>query len=304
MNKIVEKFLDLKINLYKTKNTYINYKIDLSQLDLHMSRKLGKDWVETATNDDMALYIKYLKDSNYEVASINRKIASASKFFKYCVDSDYRVKNPMSGIELFDLPVKIKKPLLIDDIRKMIELTYTREIREKNYEFASARNRFIMALLATTGLRISELMNINMYKLEKIEAGYMVNISSSDTKGKVNKRVPIANKTLEYFDEYMIQREKCGFSDRDILVLSRTGKEMTRNSVQKMLDKYTERAGITEIEVTPHVFRHTCTGILRRNRVEDSLIYNILGWKEGIMATYTDDITSLDEAKIECCNIL
>ena len=71
-----------------------------------------------------------------------------------------------------------------------------------------------------------------------------------------------------------------------------------------MLDKYTERAGITEIEVTPHVFRHTCTGILRRNRVEDSLIYNILGWKEGIMATYTDDIASLDEAKIECCNII
>ena len=108
MNKIVEKFLDLKVNLYKTKNTYINYKIDLSQLDLHMSRKLGKDWVETATNDDMALYIKYLKDSNDEVASINRKIASASKFFKYCVDSDYRVKNPMSGSELFDLPVKFK----------------------------------------------------------------------------------------------------------------------------------------------------------------------------------------------------
>ena len=63
MNKIVEKFLDLKVNLYKTKNTYINYKIDLSQLDLHMSRKLGKDWVETATNDDMALYIKYLKET-------------------------------------------------------------------------------------------------------------------------------------------------------------------------------------------------------------------------------------------------
>lgn len=304
MNKIVEKFLDLKVDLYKTKNTYINYKIDLSQLDLHMSRKIGENWVETVTSDDMGLYIKHLKDSNYELTSINRKIASASKFFKYCVDSDHRSKNPMSGIELFPVHAKIKKPLGIEDIRKMINLTYTREIREKNYEFVSARNRFIMALLTTTGLRVSEMMNISMSKLEKIEAGYMVNFLSTDTKNKVNKRVPIANKTLEYFNEYMIQREKCGYGDKELLILSRTGNEMTRNSVQKMLDKYTERAGITDIEVTPHVFRHTCTGILRKNRVRDSLIYNILGWKEGILAVYTDDITTLDDEKIECCNIL
>ena len=147
-------------------------------------------------------------------------------------------------------------------------------------------------------------MNITISNLEKVEGGYMINISSDKTKNKVNKRVPVANKTLEYFNEYMEEREKNNFIDNDILILSRTGKKLTRTGIQKMMDKYSEKNGLSNLNITPHTFRHSCTGILRKNGVEDSLIYNILGWKEGIISVYTDDIKSLDYAKIISCNIL
>lgn len=304
MNSIVTKFLEIKIDMYKAKNTYINYNIDLGQLDIHMTRKLGNDWIKNITSDDMELYIKHLKDKGYNLSSINRKIASASKFFSYCVNKDLIRKNPMVNIELFELPAKVRKSLSVDDIRKIIDCTYKREAREKNYKFISTRNRFILALLTTTGLRVGELMNISVSKLEKIDGGYMINISSSETKNKVNKRVPIANKTLLYFNEYIEERKKCGFHHKDVLILSRTGKKMTRTGIAKMMSKYAKRVGMEDINITPHKFRHACTGILRKNKVEDSLIYNILGWKEGIMSVYTDDITSLDMLKIESCNIL
>ena len=71
-----------------------------------------------------------------------------------------------------------------------------------------------------------------------------------------------------------------------------------------MISKYCDRIGLSEKNITPHTFRHSCTGMLRKNRVEDSLIYNILGWKEGIISVYTDDISMLDSAKIISCNIL
>lgn len=304
MHKNVERFLDVKVELYKEKNTYINYKIDLKQLDLHMTQSLGDDWINEVTNDDMELYVQELRKKGYEPTTINRKIASASSLFGYCVDKGWINRNPMNGIELFRVYKKRKEVLEIEDIRKIIESTYKRGVREKNYEFNSARNRFIIALLTTTGLRIGELININLKSLEKIDEGYMINIDAEDIKNNIAKRVPIANKTLEYFNEYMYQREKNGFSENDILILSRTGKKMTRGAVDKMITKYCEKIGLSDINVTPHTFRHSCTGILRKNRVEDSLIYNILGWKEGIISVYTDDISMLDVAKISCCDII
>lgn len=304
MHKYIERFLEVKVELYKEKNTYVNYKIDLKQLDLHMTEILGEDWVTTVDNDEMELYVKSLKKKEYEAATINRKIASASSFFGYCVDKGWIEKNPMKGIELFRVYKKKKDMLDIEDIRKIIDSTYVREVREKNYEFNSARNRFILAFLTSTGLRISELLNLDMKSLEKVSEGYMVNISAESIKNNVDKRVPIANKTLEYFNEYMEQREKNGFANNDILILSRNGKKMTRVAIQKMISKYCERNGFEELNITPHTFRHVCTSVLRRNRVEDSLIFNILGWKEGIMAVYTDDISMLDNAKIISCNII
>ena len=304
MHKYIERFLEVKVELYKEKNTYVNYKIDLKQLDLHMTEILGEDWVATVDNDEMELYVKSLKKKKYEATTINRKIASASSFFGYCVDKGWIEKNPMKGIELFRVYKKKKDMLDIEDIKKIIDSTYVREVREKNYEFNSARNRFILAFLTSTGLRISELLSLDIKSLEKVSEGYMVNISAERIKNNVDKRVPIANKTLEYFNEYMEQREKNGFANNDILILSRNGKKMTRVAIQRMISKYCERNGFEELNITPHTFRHICTSVLRRNRVEDSLIFNILGWKEGIMAVYTDDISMLDNAKITSCNII
>lgn len=299
----IKRFLDIKVSLYKEKNTYINYRIDLMQLDLHMKNILGEDWLSTVDNDEIELYIKSLKDKGYEDTTINRKIASASSFFGYCEDKGWIDRSPMRGIELFKIHKKKKDVLEVKDVRRMIACTYKRQAREKNFEFNSARNRFILALLTTTGLRIGELININLRSLEKVEGGYMINIAAEDIKNNVEKRVPIANKTLEYFEEYMNERSLEGF-ESDVLILSRTGRKLTREGVQNMISKYCDRIGLSEKNITPHTFRHSCTGMLRRNRVEDSLIYNILGWKEGIISVYTDDISMLDSAKIISCNIL
>lgn len=304
MNNKVERFLNIKVDLYKERNTYINYKIDLVQLDAYMTKNIGEKWVEEVTNDDMEVYVQHLKNNGYQASSINRKIASASSFFGYCLDKGWIEKNPMKGIELFRVLRKRKNTLEIEDIRSMIASTYKRGAREKNYEFTSARNRFILALLTTTGLRIGELMNLRLDNLDKIDEGYMINIDAENIKNKITKRVPIANKTLEYFNEYMEERKKCGFEDNKILIVSRTGKKMTRDAIQKMINKYAEKNGLLDMEITPHTFRHSCTGILRKNRVEDSLIYNILGWKEGIISVYTDDISMLDSAKVISCNII
>ncbi len=304
MNIKIERFLDIKVELYKEKNTYINYKIDLRQLDLHMTSSLGENWLSSITNDDMESYIHSLRQKGYEASTINRKIASASSFFSYCIDKEWITKNPMKGIELFKVFKKKKNILEIEDVRRMILSTYKRSTKEKKYEFLSSRNRFILSLLTTTGLRVSELMELKVDMLEKIEKGYMLNISAEKIKNNIDKRVPIANKTLEYFNDYMTEREKMGFSTKEEIILSITGNKMTRRGVQKMINKCAQRSDLIHLEITPHTFRHTCTGILRKNRVEDSLICNVLGWKEGIMSVYTDDISMLDEAKVMCCNII
>jgi site-specific recombinase XerD len=305
MNKKIERFLAASVKRYLETNTYESYKVDLSQLDTYMINNIGENWIEEVTNDDMEDYVGHLMDSGeYKNSTINRKIASAGSFFKYCLNKEWIEKDPMRGIKPLKVVVEQKDMLRIEEVRTVIASTYDRQAREKFFEFNSARNRFILALLSTTGLRISELINIKLDSLEKINGGYMVNIAPEDVKNDIAKRVPVSNKTLEYYNEYMQERSARGF-DTDTLILSRTGKKLTRKSVREMIQKYCERSGIEGLNITPHSFRHTCTTTLRKNKVEDTLIYNILGWKrEGMAGRYTNDMIGLDEAKIECCNIL
>lgn len=304
MKEKIERFLDVKVATYFTDNTVKNYRIDLEQLNEYMTKELGNNWITKVTNDDMEYYISKLVKQGYELTTVNRKIASASKFFKYAVIRGWINKNPMNGIDLFKPNKKKKDTLSIDEIRMIIDESYKKTQGERGFEFSSARNRFIIALLTTTGLRVGELINADLSNLQKVDGGYMLHIDAIDVKNKIDKRVPIANKTLEYFEEYMSIREKNGYTKSNKMIISRTQKPMTRNGVDKVINKYVDRCGITDRNITPHSFRHTCTSLLRQNGVDTSLIYSILGWKEGIMATYTDDISVMDQRKIICCNLI
>lgn len=314
MNRYIRRFLDIKLTLNKADNTKVNYEVDLRLFENYMREKLGtEDWFEKITNDDIEDYIVHMtkvkytrgnEDHSYSNSTINRRIASLNSFFGYAVDKGWIEKNPCAGIELLKVYKEKKDYLTLEEVVLMLDKTYEKAKGERNFHYNSARDRFIISMLTTTGLRVSELINMRFSKMEEVEGGYMINIDAIDTKNDVNKRVPIANKTLKYFNEYIEERKKLSkVVDDDNIILSKSGKVLRRDAVQEVIDKLMMKSGIEEKHITPHSFRHACTTYLRANGVNDSLIYNILGWKEGIVQVYTDDFR-LDREKIAVCNLI
>lgn len=312
MNKVIERFLNNKVVTHMAENTYINYKLDLIQFDEYMCNLTNeKNWVLNVTPEQVERYMTHLIQmtnqdgfKKYENTTINRKITSVKSFFNYCVKQKIINDSPAASLETLVIHVKRKDILTIEQIRNIIDNTYVKHKGERDFDFKSARDRFVLALLTTTGLRKTELINVKLSDIEKIEDNaYMINISSKGVKNNLNKRVPIANTTLKYFNEYMNQRSKKNIKDLDILFLTTRGTKMSDDAVEKLVHEQLKRNGLEDRQVTPHSFRHICTTYMRMNGEDTSIINKVLGWKEGIMDNYTNDMF-LDERKIHACNIL
>ena len=313
MNKLMDRFLENRVSTHMADNTYINYKLDLAQFDAYMTETVGHgDWVLFATDEQVERYMTSLiqmtnedGSKKYENTTINRKMTSVKSFFNYCVKQKIITESPATAIETLIVHTKRKQILTIQEIRNIIDNSYNRVKGERSFGFVSARDRFIIALLTTTGLRKSELINIRLSNLDLLDNGcYMINISSKEVKNNLNKRVPIANVTLQYFKEYMAQREKIkSIKDEDVLLLTVRGTKMSDDAVEKLIHKQLEKNNLEDREITPHSFRHICTTYMRMNGENDSIIYKVLGWKEGIIDNYTND-SYLDAQKIRACNLL
>lgn len=312
MMTVIDRFLrDVKEN--NAENTYINYKIDLNQF---------KDWVLAAkginnvneaiketTFDDIDDYKHYLRE-NFEKSSINRKIMALKSFFAFAKNSLRMAENPTEGIKGFKLTNKEESTCIsVDVVKKIIELTRIRESNERNFLFNSKRNRFLIAFLTTCGLRIEEALGIKFKDIKECEGGeyYMVDIKASDVKNNLNKRVPIANKTLEYYRDYLAELKKISdCKDDDYLIISSRGKKLTTKASNDMVKKYMNRID-DSINITNHTFRHTCNNKLVADGVSSILIDDLLGWKgSGMSATvyFHNNTVELDRKKVQITNFL
>lgn len=311
MKNVVEKFLrEVKVN--NKENTYINYKIDLTQFVEWIKEYKGIEEVDEAIAaadfDDINEYKHYLVES-FEKTSVNRKVMVLKSFYNFAKYSLKLECNPMEGVKGFKVEHKEKEFISVDEVKKIIELTMIRESNERNFLFNSKRNRFLIALLVTNGLRIEEALGIKFKDLEICDEGkfYMVNLKGDRIKNELDKRVPIANKVLEYFKEYLVELEKISTcSGEDYLFISSKGKKLTTKASNDMIQKYAGRLN-EDIKITNHSLRHTCNAKLISDGVSSILIDNLLGWKaKGSMSAtvYFHNTFELDQKKVQITNFL
>lgn len=302
-----------------TCNSYENdvkyFLCDMAQYkNIHIDNEL--ELIQSITNNDVEDWIQYrtkLADDSkhYALSTMNRKIVSLNLFFKYIKDNKNLIEqNPFANVSLYDLSKRTvldTNVLILDDIKKMIDETYIKQVGERCFEFNSARTRFVIALMCTTGLRISEVLSIELDNIEQIDGAYMVNISKDKVKNDINKRVPICGKVVMYYHEYIKERSKLkNIIDSNVLIISSRGKIIDRSTTERDIKKYIDRVGIQK-SINNHSCRHIFRTSLTKNNVNESLICIIGGWSRhslAMSAIYTHDTIDLDSEKIKVCNIL
>ena len=237
------------------------------------------------------LFLKKLNELNYSKKGIGRKIASLRSYFKFLELDEFLSKNPMRTIKTpkIKLEESLPKFLRISDMEEIFNKLRDRRLFNSR---KSERYYLIVRLLYSTMARVSELCNIKISDID-FERGYI------QLRGKGNKEriVPIDQKTLDMFNEFLRNRIK--YDSEDYLLVNTRNQKLTPRVVQTDIKTIKEKCGFSGSKIiTPHIFRHTGATHLRRSGMDISELQDILGHSSpNTTRIYAkNDITKLKES--------
>lgn len=301
---------------YKKEKTIKTYD---SQIELFydyacktLEKKFDTD-IELLKNLDFDIVENYFyANEDQKKSTVNLKIRVLKYLFEYAIERDIMKINLARTRKVYSI-TEVKKDTkkkyipTVSEVKRIIDTTYIEKFDSRNWEFNSARDRFLVALLSTTGLRINEALDIRMWQIESVDGGYMININALGVKNELNKRVPITEGIIKYFEEYKLQRMIMNENfNTDLLFFSSRGNKLNSANVYKKLKMMAQDAKIKE-KISCHCFRHFLTFQLKARGTDISLIYKILGWSEtNIDSNYDGEANDkgYDHIKLKVCNVL
>lgn len=242
--------------------------------------ELNDTTINNITVQDAFSYRKYLLEKGYKKSTVNTKIANIKSYFNFLAKHLIITKNPFIGFEALEENDKTVKDVLTKkEVIKLIESFDVKLVGERNFEYASKRNKAIITILASTGIRIENLLNITIDRLIRINEGYKIEFTKAETKGKVNTTIYIVGKNKELLEDYLkIRKDKSGLN---LLFNSAGGnKKISRSDIISIIDKRIKYLGIQK-HITSHSFRAYTANELLSNGVEPIIIRKMLGWSNN-----------------------
>ncbi len=275
----------LKMEKGLSANSVEAYERDYQRLKAYMGDH-GIDPVH-ATFDQLQTFIF---DISKEIASVRtqaRLIAGIHSFYRFLLYHNYIEQDPSELLETPKKEMHLPEVLSLDEIDAMIAA-----IDMSKSE--SHRNRAIIEMLYGSGLRVSELVNLQLSDIF-LQEGYM----RITGKGNKQRLVPISPEAAKWFDYWMQDRNQLKIKPehKDIAFLNRYGRKLTRAMIFTIIKNLAKQVGICKI-ISPHTLRHSFATHLLQNGADLRVIQQLLG-HESISTTeiYTHvDIHDLREA--------
>lgn len=192
-----------------------------------------------------------------------RRLAALRSFFRFLYREGYIKTNPAKLVSTPKTPQTLPKFLTVDDAFSLVE-------KPDGIGFSPARDRAILELLYSSGLRVSELSGLDMGDID-LKEGFV----KAKGKGKKERIVPIGKKAFEALRTYMVERVLLKKKDKAIF-LNRSGKRLSDRSVRRIVVKYA-RAILLDSRIGPHTLRHTFATHLLQGGADLRVIQELLG---------------------------
>jgi integrase/recombinase XerC len=232
-------------------HTHKNYLVDLSQFFDYLEKSYpgirtdGAKYIGKITADEVRGYLGGMFES-HSPSSIARKLASLRTFFQYCLRRELVLTNPAREVATPKVPKKMPRFLTVDEVFALLDAPEASTV-------LGSRDRGIMEMLYAAGLRVGELVGLDIESLDL--ASKTVRVLG---KGRKERIVPFGDKARLAVSDYLEKRELLvtdGSGERALFV-NRHGGRLTARSVERMLDKYILKCGMQK-NVTPHMLRHS-----------------------------------------------
>ncbi|MFH1395565.1 MAG: tyrosine recombinase XerC [Candidatus Omnitrophota bacterium] len=263
MRRYIEKFsnyLDIEKNY--SGHTLRNYQSDLKELLVFLHNKDIKD----VTHLDIRRFLAELKQKGSSKRTIVRKLGAIRSFFKFLFREKYIEYNPAGSVFTPKLDKKLPEFL---DLEKTLKLI-TSPVEDT---FLGIRDRAILEVLYSTGIRVSELVGLNVQNID-----FIAGVIKVRGKGKKERIALLGQQAQLVLRRYIREKQAFSAAEEKALFLNRFGGRLTDRSVRRLIDKYVKKCSI-EQKISPHSIRHSFATHMINNGADLRSVQELLGHK-------------------------
>ena len=258
--KLINEFIDyLRFEKKYSENTIDSYKRDLKKTNNYLKKEFTN-----LTKKDIENYIQKLSKEE-STTSISRYISTLKSFYKFLELNKYNKNNPLTTITNPKNPKTLPKTLSEEEIDKLLNINL-----KTDFDY---RNKAMLELMYSSGLRVSELVNLNVNDIDLKNASVRI-----FGKGSKERIVPLDDYAIEALNNYILYHRISLFKhgENNYLFLNNHGNKMTRQGFFKILQKIAKEKGIKN-ELSPHTLRHSFATHLLKHGADLRSIQELLG---------------------------
>lgn len=249
-------------------NTVSSYCSDLNQLISFLTEYKGKeiggaDFINLIRTDIRAWVLYRIKKPETS-RTISRGLSAVKSFINYLIENGYLQNSELSSIKHPKISKTLPRPLSISQINDIIS-----SISDiKQTDWIIKRDKALITLIYSVGLRISEALNLN--RADFLEASDNITILGKGGKQRVVPLVPLVKNTIQ---DYL---NACEFKNTEALFVNKDGNRLSSSALQKLIRRIRHNLNLSN-HVTPHALRHSCATHLMEYSGELREIQELLG---------------------------
>lgn len=271
MQEAKEAILDylhfLRVERQLSQNTLSSYRRDLESYVEHIHTQQGLTSLNEVERGHILLHLEELRNAGISARTIARHISSIRSFHQFLLREKLAERDPTVHLEMPQIEQKLPRVLSIQDVEALIQAPNRNKPQ-------GVRDTAMLELLYGTGMRISELIGLNLEDVH-LTMGFVRVFG----KGGKERIVPLGKSAVAAIDLYLQNARSAlqgTYPKTDAFFINRRGKRLTRQGCWKLLKEHATNANIQQ-EITPHTLRHTFATHLIENGADLRAVQEMLG---------------------------
>ncbi len=243
-------------------HTLKNYQRDLAQLCRFCEQHGIDDW-SRLNETHIRQYVSQRHRQGLSGKSLQRELSAFRTFFRFLLTEGYLQFNPAAEVQAPKAKRKLPNTLDVDKAKRLVEI--------KGDAPLTVRDRAILELFYSSGLRLTELLNLNLADVDQREG--LVQVTG---KGNKTRRIPIGRHALQALAQWLPIRTELVKDGEAAIFVNRRGQRLSARTVQKRLKEWAVKQGI-DVRVYPHLLRHSFASHMLESSQDLRAVQELLG---------------------------